>query len=93
MHEVLTLIAWIVVVAGALALLVYLAAKIVERRNPPVGKFLEVDGARLHYVERGSGLPVVFLHGNATMPDRKLVLLADILAEIRASLGRRRNLP
>jgi pimeloyl-ACP methyl ester carboxylesterase len=60
-------IAWIVVFTASLALLVYVAAKIVEHRNPPIGKFLEVDGTRLHYVERGSGLPVVLLHGNATM--------------------------
>jgi hypothetical protein len=30
-----------------------------ERRNPPAGRFLEVDGVRLHYVERGEGTPLV----------------------------------
>ena len=24
-----------------------------ERRNPPAGKFVEVDGVRLHYIEQG----------------------------------------
>ena len=52
---------------AVLALLVYAAAKAVERRNPPIGNFLEVEGTRLHYFERGGGLPVVFLHGNGTM--------------------------
>src|SRR6185436_13738170 len=56
-----------VLVTAVLALVVYAAAKAVEYRNPPIGKFLEIDGARLHYVEIGSGLPVVFLHGNATL--------------------------
>ena len=52
---------------AVLALLVYVVSKAVERRNPPIGKFLEIEGSRLHYFERGTGLPVVFLHGNATM--------------------------
>ena len=43
-----------------------LAAK-AENDNPPIGKFVEVDGVRLHYVELGSGEPVVFLHGNGSM--------------------------
>jgi pimeloyl-ACP methyl ester carboxylesterase len=67
MDEWFTIIAWLVLLTASLALLVYLTAKIVEHRNPPIGKFLEIDGTRLHYVERGSGLPVVFLHGNGTM--------------------------
>jgi hypothetical protein len=36
-----------------------------ERQNPPLGKFIDVDGVRLHYVERGQGAPVVLLHGTA----------------------------
>ncbi|MFN3791467.1 alpha/beta fold hydrolase [Massilia sp.] len=35
-----------------------------ERDNPPQGKFVEVDGVRLHYLERGSGPTLVLLHGN-----------------------------
>lgn len=35
-----------------------------ERENPPRGKFVEVDGVRLHYLERGSGPALVLLHGN-----------------------------
>jgi pimeloyl-ACP methyl ester carboxylesterase len=31
---------------------------------PAVGKFVEVAGTRLHYVERGSGRPVVMIHGS-----------------------------
>jgi pimeloyl-ACP methyl ester carboxylesterase len=38
-----------------------------ERDNPPAGRFLEVNGVRLHYVERGSGDPLVLLHGNGSM--------------------------
>ena len=42
-------------------------ARKAERDNPPAGKFLDVDGVRLHFVERGSGEPLVLLHGNGSM--------------------------
>jgi pimeloyl-ACP methyl ester carboxylesterase len=38
-----------------------------ERRNPPPGQFLVLDGMKLHYIERGTGTPVVLLHGNGAM--------------------------
>jgi len=38
-----------------------------EHDNPPAGQFIEIDGIRLHYFERGAGIPVVLLHGNGTM--------------------------
>src|ERR1700723_1140755 len=41
----------------------YRARKVV-REHPPRGRFVTVDGARLHYLEKGGGRPVVFLHGN-----------------------------
>jgi pimeloyl-ACP methyl ester carboxylesterase len=40
-------------------------ARQADRDHPPTGKFLEVDGVRLHYVERGEGRPLLLLHGNA----------------------------
>jgi pimeloyl-ACP methyl ester carboxylesterase len=42
-------------------------ARKAERDNPPAGRFLNVGGVRLHYLERGSGHPVVLLHGNGSM--------------------------
>ena len=51
--------------AAATALWVEARARRAERANPPRGQFVEVDGVRLHYVERGSGPAVVLLHGNA----------------------------
>jgi pimeloyl-ACP methyl ester carboxylesterase len=35
-----------------------------EREHPPAGRFLDLDGVRLHYLERGEGPPVVLIHGN-----------------------------
>ncbi len=61
--------AWMPALAGTtlLAVIVYLAARAAERRNPPAGKFITVDGVRLHYVEQGEGPVVVLLHGNTVM--------------------------
>ena len=58
--------------AGALAGLALgnqLAARRAERRHPPRGSFMEVDGVRLHYSDRGEGSPVVLIHGNAVSGD------------------------
>ena len=38
-----------------------------ERANPPLGRFIEVEGVRLHYLERGTGPALVLLHGNGSM--------------------------
>ena len=54
--------------AGA-AWISYRQARNAERRHPPLGRFVTVKGVRLHYVERGRGPAVVFLHGNGAMVD------------------------
>ena len=33
---------------------------------PYKSKFVEVEGSRIHYVEEGSGDPILFIHGNPT---------------------------
>ena len=48
-------------------------ARKAERDNPPAGRFVEVYGVPLHYIEKGEGPAVVLLHGNA-------VLLQDFIA-------------
>ncbi|HEY0802665.1 MAG TPA: alpha/beta hydrolase [Steroidobacteraceae bacterium] len=58
------------VAVGALAAIALLNRHIAskaERNNPPNGHFLNVNGVRLHYIERGSGAPLVLLHGNGSM--------------------------
>ncbi len=49
----------------ALALVNAVVARFAERKHPPKGAFLNVDGVRLHYSDRGTGRPVVLVHGNA----------------------------
>ena len=48
------------------AVIVNRQAKRAEANYPPKGRFVTASGARLHYVERGHGRPVVFVHGNGT---------------------------
>jgi pimeloyl-ACP methyl ester carboxylesterase len=73
------------VAVGALvatALLNQYLAKKAEWDNPPAGRFIEVNGVRLHYVERGAGDPVVLLHGNGSMiQDFQCSGLVDLVAK------------
>ena len=67
------MIAWIVgvciavigLVLAALALFTAWTARQVEKRVPPEGRFLEIDGERIHYVDEGSGPPLLLIHGLA----------------------------
>lgn len=50
--------------AAGTALWVRRQANKAERDNPPLGRFIIVDGVRLHYIDEGDGPAVVLLHGN-----------------------------
>jgi pimeloyl-ACP methyl ester carboxylesterase len=43
------------------------AAQRAERAHPPAGTFVEAEGVRLHYLDRGTGPAVVLIHGNGVM--------------------------
>jgi pimeloyl-ACP methyl ester carboxylesterase len=67
---------------GLAAALNYRRGRAAERANPPIGRFMEVDGVTVHYIEKGDGPPVVFLHGNgASVEDLVISGLMDRLAE------------
>lgn len=69
-------------VLGALAVANHVMARRAERRHPPEGSFMEVDGVRLHYSDRGEGSPVVLIHGNmVTGDDYNTSGVAEILLE------------
>ncbi|RUW18127.1 alpha/beta fold hydrolase, partial [Mesorhizobium sp. M4B.F.Ca.ET.013.02.1.1] len=52
----------VAVVVGLVLATWWISAK-AERLVPARGKFVEIDGNRIHYVEEGEGRPIVFLHG------------------------------
>jgi pimeloyl-ACP methyl ester carboxylesterase len=54
---------------GALAVANYVVARRTDRRHPPKGAFLNVDGVKLHYSDRGEGSPIVLIHGNMVAGD------------------------
>jgi len=67
----LAILSWLLaaVVLGAAIYVGYYAlatrriAAEAERRVPPSGKFVDVEGNRIHYVESGEGKPILFIHG------------------------------
>jgi pimeloyl-ACP methyl ester carboxylesterase len=59
---------------------IYRARK-AEREHPPTGRFVTVDGVRLHYIESGKGPPVLLLRGNVvTAEDFQTSGVVDLLA-------------
>src|SRR5689334_14200872 len=67
---------------GAAALYTAKKSRDAERKHPPIGRFLEVDGVRLHYIERGTGEPLALIHGNGTLiQDFTVNGLVDRLSE------------
>jgi hypothetical protein len=59
-------------------------SKLAERRNPPRGMFIDCDGVRLHYIERGDPAApcVVLFHGNGSMLQELVISgLVDLLAQ------------
>lgn len=54
--------------AGA-ALFVHARSAAAERSHRVHGRFIDVDGARVHYLERGSGPSLVLVHGLGSMID------------------------
>jgi pimeloyl-ACP methyl ester carboxylesterase len=74
---------------GALSIFTALYTKDIERAHPPVGRFVDVDGGRLHVVELGrSEAPaVVLLHGaSANLGDMRLALGDRLAANHRVVL-------
>jgi pimeloyl-ACP methyl ester carboxylesterase len=70
-----TMIAWMIfwIVGGVVVLAAIVAAGLVaftawtarqvERKLPPCGRFVDVDGARIHYLDEGSGPVLLLIHG------------------------------
>ncbi|WP_142847473.1 alpha/beta fold hydrolase [Telmatospirillum sp. J64-1] len=78
---------WLLAAAALAAAAVYNTrqARRTEQEEPPMGKFVEVAGMRLHYLESGrdrGGPPVVLLHGNmVSAEDFRLSGIHDMIAD------------
>lgn len=53
--------------AGTAAYYVQRRSARAERAHRPLGRFINVDGVRLHYLDEGEGPPLVLLHGLGSM--------------------------
>ena len=55
-----------------------------KRAIPPPYHFVESNGVKLHYFEKGSGQPVVFVHGsNGSLQDFKLSIMDRLSEDFR----------
>ena len=67
-----------VVVVALLALVTAVGSFAIERQHPPAGRFIDVEGGRLHVLELGAqngGVPLVLLHGaSGNLHDMRLGL-------------------
>jgi pimeloyl-ACP methyl ester carboxylesterase len=72
----------VVLVLAAGALFTWVMTSRIERRTPPLGQFMSVNGKRLHFVDHGprDATVVVLIHGASGN-------LRDQLAPVMASLG------
>lgn len=55
----------IAAIGAGLCVFTFRTARKIEAALPPSGKFVDLPGARLHYVERGEGPAILLVHGLA----------------------------
>lgn len=75
-----------VVLAVALAAVSIAGARLIERAYPPAGRFVDIDGGRLHVLELGNPAapPVVLLHGaSGNLGDMRMALGDKLAANYR----------
>jgi len=78
-------VAGVVIALAVLAVITQIGVAVLERTYPPLGKFVEVHGARLHVLELGSAnaktLPIVMIHGASSSLQTMQKPLGDKLAK------------
>ncbi len=80
MSLLLTFLFAMAAVAAGLALFTLWTTRRVEALLPPLGRFIDVPGARLHVVERGQGPPLLLVHGLAGQLRHFTYGIVDLLA-------------
>lgn len=63
MHPALLLLSLALLLAAALALFSWRSTRRIEAFLPPCGRFVDIDGQRLHVLDQGSGPALLLLHG------------------------------
>ena len=87
MTLLLVVIALLAMSLGGLVIFTAVTARRVENALPPRGQFVEVTGARIHYLDKGTGPPIVILHGlGGQMGNFTYALLERLTDEFRVIL-------
>ena len=76
-------------IVASLAAVTFVGARLIERRYPPAGQFVEIEGGRLHVVTLGpaDAIPVVLLHGaSGNLGDMRLALGERLAGKYRVIL-------
>ena len=79
MIAVIALLALSLLVVGGLVLFAAFITRSVEKAVPPLGQFIDVDGARIHYFDRGRGPAIILIHGLTGQLRNFTHSLADLL--------------
>jgi len=83
----LVFVALVIVSFGGLVIFTAITARRVEKVLPPRGQFIEVSGARIHYLDKGSGQAIVILHGlGGQMGNFTYALLERLTGGVRVIL-------
>jgi len=87
MPVLLVLVALLAGGLGGLVIFTAITARRVETALPAGGQFIEVAGARIHYLDKGSGPSIVILHGlGGQMGNFTYALLERLTDEFRVIL-------
>jgi pimeloyl-ACP methyl ester carboxylesterase len=87
MTLLLVVIALVAMSLGGLVIFTAITARRVETALPPRGQFIEVSRARIHYLDKGTGPPIVILHGlGGQMGNFTYALLERLTDEFRVIL-------
>jgi pimeloyl-ACP methyl ester carboxylesterase len=80
MNLIYAVLAFLMALVFSLAGVTRVGSWLIERRNPPIGEFADINGARIHYVHvpapsNAELPPIVFIHGaSANLRDQMLPL-------------------
>jgi pimeloyl-ACP methyl ester carboxylesterase len=79
--------ALIFLILAGLVIFTAVTARRVQLALPPRGKFLDVDGNRIHYLDKGSGPAIVLVHGlGGQMGNFTYALLERLVPDFRVVL-------
>jgi pimeloyl-ACP methyl ester carboxylesterase len=87
LHAAVVLLWILLAILIVIALLVLVSALVLwsnKRHLPPKFEFVEVRGTKLHYYQKGSGRPLVMVHGsNGSLNDFRLSVIDELSKDFR----------